>query len=91
MTLLQKTGSFFNDPFGAAEQTEIHNAGLTIRGFFVILRGMSKKKSGKQKVRAYYSGVRLHLPPGKTHSDKRRKNRSAERAELKRQLREDEG
>ena len=60
---------------------------LTFCRFFVILPGMSKKKSDKQKVKAYYAGVRLHLPPGKTHSDKRRKNRSAERAELKKQLR----
>ncbi len=47
------------------------------------------KKSNKKKkelVKSYYSGVRLHLPPGKAHADKRRKNRSAARAELKKQL-----
>ena len=37
-----------------------------------------------------YAGVRLHLPPGKTHSEKRRKNRSAERAELKKQFRNED-
>lgn len=49
-----------------------------------------KKKSKKKKelIDSYYAGLRLHLPPGKTHSDKRRKNRSAEKAELKKQLRE---
>ena len=48
------------------------------------MKKADKKK--KQLVKTYYSGVRLHLPPGKTHGDKRRKNRSAEKAELKRKL-----
>ena len=51
------------------------------------------KKTNKKKneqVQAYYAGLRLHLPPGKAHADKRRKNRSAARTELKKQLRNDE-
>ena len=49
-----------------------------------------KTKSNKQLVKSYYAGVRLHLPAGKTHSDKRSKARGNAKAELKRQMKNDE-
>ena len=52
------------------------------------MKKTNKKK--KEQVHAYYAGLRLHLPPEKAYADKRRKNRSAARAELKKQLRNDE-